>query len=282
MSENPLIKVPFLWPLAHRSNQIRRELMGVFHGIDQIHWDNVPYGEHPRQVIKFHELNDLCPRDGWPTVICIHGGGWVEGDLQHFAEIAPKITKRGIMVCSVNYRLHPTDPWPAALEDIQNAFLYILEQQVDISRIALWGHSAGGHLALLMAKKFPNQIKAVVTMGAPTKLEDCDRDLVEEVFGTTQQQIAYSPYHTSLPPNTIHPKTLLLHGEKDIRVPVEQANMYANTQENIEVRRIKDGDHGLRWPIISGIQAKNKAIEWLVESLDLPSRGSKWRRQRKK
>ena len=282
MSENPLIKAPFLWPLANRSNQLRRELMGALHSVDQIHWDNIPYGTHPQQMMKFHELNDLCPRDGWPTVMCIHGGGWVEGDLDHFAEIAPKIAKRGFMVCSINYRLHPKDPWPAALEDMEAALHFLLEQQVDLNRIALWGHSAGGHLALMLARTFPQHIKAVVTMGAPTKLEDCDRDLVEDVFGNTKAQIQASPFHTALPPNTSHPRTLLLHGTKDRRVPIEQARIYASNNEHVVVREVKDGDHGLRWPLLAGRKAKHDAISWLVDAVDMPKRGSKWKRRKKK
>jgi acetyl esterase/lipase len=282
MSENPLVKVPLLWPLANRANQLRRDLMGTMHSIDQIHWDNISYGSHPQQVMKFHELNDLCPRDGWPTVMCIHGGGWVEGDLEHFAEIAPKIAKSGFMVCSVNYRLHPKSPWPAALEDVEAALNFLCEQQVDLQRIALWGHSAGGHLALMLAKKHPQKIKAVVTIGAPTKLEDCDRDLVEDVFGTTALQIQASPFHTSLPPNTIHPKTLLLHGSKDRRVTIEQGRIYAENNSNVELYEVKDGDHGLRWPILSGRKAKRTAIQWLIQSMELPQRGSKWKRRRKK
>ena len=179
--------------------------MGALHAVDQIHWDNIPYGTHPQQVMNMNST--IFARETVGLRSCIHGGGWVEGDLDHFAEIAP-IAKRGFMVCSINYRLHPKDPWPAALEDMKAALHFLLEQQVDLNRIALWGHSAGGHLALMLARTFPQHIKAVVTMGAPTKLEDCDRDLVEDVFGNTKAQIQASPFHTPLPPKTSSTKSL--------------------------------------------------------------------------
>ena len=225
MSENPLIKAPFLWPLANRSNQIRRELMGAPHAVDQIHWDNIPYGTHPQQVMKFHELNDLCPRDGWPTVRCVFTEevGWKE--FGPFCRNRPKNRQTWIYGLFYQLSLAPQGSLAACTRRYGSGLHFLLEQQVDLNRIALWGHSAGGHLALMLARTFPQHIKAVVTMGAPTKLEDCDRDLVEDVFGNTKAQIQASPFHTPLPPTTSHPRTLLLHGTKDRRVPIEQADI---------------------------------------------------------
>lgn len=278
MAENPLIHLPKALPTINKVNALRRRVVTQARSFDIINWENTSYGNGKLQAMDIHELNDLCPRDGWPTVVLIHGGGWEQGDKSDLSHYAPLFAKKGIMACSINYRLAPDHKWPTQLDDLLQSIAFIREQQVDLQRIALWGISAGGHLALMAALQQPEWFKCVVTIGAPTDLTTTPAGLGTTCFSENQRRIA-SPFHHSgtLPP------TLILHGELDRVVPPSQAEEFHRTRPNdTTLMLIKDGDHGLRWPLINGWRAKRKAISWVVDTMDLPPRGSKWKRRKKK
>jgi len=92
----------------------------------------------------------------FPVVLYFHGGGWVLGSID-----SDDAGARGIAACaravviSVNYRLAPEHPFPAAWDDALAAYQWLLDHaaciQGDGSRIALAGEGAGGNLALSTA-----------------------------------------------------------------------------------------------------------------------------------
>ena len=90
-----------------------------------------------------------------PIIICIHGGGWSEGDKDQMAWMAMRYARRGYIGVTLSYRLTGEAPMPACIQDVREAIRYIKEIatsiQGDPERIALLGYSAGAHLALLTA-----------------------------------------------------------------------------------------------------------------------------------
>ena len=275
MKQNPLVKIPKLLPASRKILQLRRNTVGAMRSFDTIHWQGTPYGTEPQQCLDITEVNDLCPRDGWPSILMIHGGGWIEGDKMQFRSITPIFAKKKIMAVSMNYRLAPQATWQEQIDDVLKALAFLRSQQVDLQRIALWGTSAGAHLALMAATQVPEQIRCVVTIGAPTDLSNLPADETREVFTTSDLNLA-SPLHqiNRLPP------TLMLHGEKDPVIPVAQSRDFAQKHGNVEYWELSNGDHHLRWPLLQGWQMKERAIEWVVEQMDLPKVGSKWKRNR--
>ncbi|MEC7984391.1 MAG: alpha/beta hydrolase [Myxococcota bacterium] len=259
-------------------NQLRRNIVSKARSFDIMRWPGTPYGSHPLQTMQIDELNDLCPRDGWPTVLMIHGGGWVEGSCQDYTHLAPLFARRGIMACAMNYRLAPENRWPAQKEDVFAALDFLRSQQVDLQRLALWGDSAGAHMALHAALDYPHPIAAVVAIGTPFDLTHLPTSLWGEAFLESQLQAASPVYRegSKLPP------TLLLHGEKDRIVPVEQSRIFAQRFPQSTLWELEDGDHGLRWPLHRAWRLKRKAVRWLEQTLDLPKRGSKWKRRKNK
>ena len=87
-----------------------------------------------------------------PAVLMLHGGGFVLGDADMTTAQAVDLCARlGTVVVSVDYRLAPEHPYPAALHDCAAALAWISERAsalgVDPGRVAVYGMSAGGGLA---------------------------------------------------------------------------------------------------------------------------------------
>jgi acetyl esterase len=87
-----------------------------------------------------------------PLLVYFHGGGWVIGDLDtHDGACRMLCRHAGLQVLSVDYRMGPEAPFPAAAEDARAAFAWACahaaELGADPARLAVGGDSAGGNLA---------------------------------------------------------------------------------------------------------------------------------------
>ena len=90
-----------------------------------------------------------------PVVVYIHGGGWRIGDKAHVAQKPLAFSQRGFVLVSIDYRLHPAADFRDQASDIAHALRYVVEHAAefggDPAKIFLMGHSAGAHLAALVA-----------------------------------------------------------------------------------------------------------------------------------
>ena len=88
-----------------------------------------------------------------PALLWIHGGGYVIGDAAQDDELCRRFARElGATVASVNYRLAPEHPYPAALHDCYAALRWLSAlPAVDPGRLAIGGASAGGGLAAALA-----------------------------------------------------------------------------------------------------------------------------------
>jgi len=101
------------------------------------------------------QLADIyCPdpaKRNHAAVILIHGGGWRTGERHQFRWHAHRLSTLGYLAVTIDYRLSPEHPFPAALEDCQAAVAWLRREaerfEIDATRIAAVGSSAGGHLA---------------------------------------------------------------------------------------------------------------------------------------
>jgi len=89
---------------------------------------------------------------GRPVLCWFHGGGWVVGDLQtHHPFCSALAAATGCHVVSIDYRLAPEHPYPAALEDCSAAVRWLRRNLADLGpsngRLVIGGDSAGGNLA---------------------------------------------------------------------------------------------------------------------------------------
>jgi acetyl esterase len=93
----------------------------------------------------------------FPVLMYFHGGGWVIGDIESSDGLCRSLANAvGCMVVSVDYRLAPEHPFPAAADDAYYATLWTARNASgfggDPSRIAVCGDSAGGNLAAVAAQ----------------------------------------------------------------------------------------------------------------------------------
>jgi acetyl esterase/lipase len=94
-------------------------------------------------------------RSGAPGVLFVHGGGWGGGDPSFHARHAHQLAERGYVTAFIEYRLTPVAPWPAQLDDVNDAVAWLRAAApglgLDPGRLAVAGGSAGGHLAAMAA-----------------------------------------------------------------------------------------------------------------------------------
>jgi acetyl esterase len=87
-----------------------------------------------------------------PLLVFFHGGGWVYGDLDSHDPTCRFLAERsGVRVLSVEYRLAPEHPFPAAYDDAVAAYRWVASHATELggdpARLAVGGDSAGGNLA---------------------------------------------------------------------------------------------------------------------------------------
>jgi pectinesterase len=88
-----------------------------------------------------------------PAIVFVHGGGWRTGVRANFAPMAIRMAERGYVAATIDYRLSPEAPYPAAIHDVKAAVRWVRahasDYGIDPDRIAVAGGSAGGQIAAL-------------------------------------------------------------------------------------------------------------------------------------
>ncbi len=165
-----------------------------------------------------------------PSVLMIHGGGWTFGDKWNLRDHARQLAQAGFVAVSINYRLAPKNVFPAQLEDCRAALQWIAASQdrwrVRTDRLAVWGYSAGGQLAALLATDRDQccpALKAAVCGGAPCEFSFLQHDdrILAHVMGGSRAEVPHV-YRLASPIEFASPDDcpmFLFHGEHDLLVP---------------------------------------------------------------
>lgn len=129
---------------------------------------NISYGPHSR-----HRLDVYRPsgRAGvGPIAVFIYGGAWRDGHRSDFGFVGAALAARGVTTVIPDYRLFPEVTFPAFVEDAAQAYLWTLKTLAvgdsGIRPIVLVGHSAGAHIAALLAldKRYLQRLGSQVAM----------------------------------------------------------------------------------------------------------------------
>ncbi len=114
--------------------------------------DNISYGIHK----KWNLLDIYYPKgttEKLPTIINIHGGGWVYGTKETYQYYCMSLANKGFTVINFNYRLAPKFKFPSQLKDINDVVNWTIdnsdEYPIDSNNIFFVGDSAGAHLGSL-------------------------------------------------------------------------------------------------------------------------------------
>ena len=217
-----------------------------------------------------------------PAVIQVHGGGWLAGSryeqgiplLNHLASI-------GWVGFNVDYRLSPEATWPDHIVDVKRAIAWVRENAaelgIDPEMICITGGSAGGHLTAL-AGLTPND------PAFQPGFEDSDTSVAAAVpfygvYDFTNENGHYYPelgdyvfekvvikkplagneelYRAASPMHRVHPDAppfLVIHGDRDTLVPVDDARDFVEKMRDISKERVlyvelADAEHAFDlWP----------------------------------
>lgn len=147
--------------------QLTRELLAMIRTLPpeaMANKDDLPVGElatikdvtmpGPGGEIKMRMYDPRTTRTAGPVVVFFHGGAYVVGSIETHAGLSAEMARQlDLPVISVEYRLAPENPWPAALDDGEAATRWISENgkafEREFTGLIISGDSAGGNLTLV-------------------------------------------------------------------------------------------------------------------------------------
>ena len=213
------------------------------------------YGGDPQQ---FGELR--IPKSGrsHPLVVNLHGGYWRSRyTLAHSGHVCAALTAKGAASWNLEYRRvgNPGGGWPGSFEDVRNGFRFITQAReqydLDLARIVVMGHSAGGQLALCLAAHEPS-LRRVVSLSGVVELAEAFElhlgdDAVVEFLGGTPKQVP--DHYEEADPLRLQLKATqwLVHGATDDVVPASLSRDYTQTKkgrgEDVHYLEIGSANH---------------------------------------
>lgn len=137
-------------PLPEVARVFHETLMARAEGIEGHEYS---YGADPSQSLMVFP----CEKPGSPVLMFMHGGAWTNGYKEQMAFLAPPLNAAGFALVSASYRLAPKYVFPANFDDVADALAMIFRladaHGFDPDALFVGGHSAGGHLAALLATR---------------------------------------------------------------------------------------------------------------------------------
>ncbi len=227
----------------------------------------------------------------YPLIVFIHGGAWEVGD-KSLMTCQRQFNDCGYAVASLNYRLTHEAPYPAQMIDCKKAISWLRSHarllRLDGNRIGVWGISAGGHLAALLGttcdttthawespENVSSGVQAVCDWCGPTDLKTISQQAgssyvldraVKQLLGGSPQEKPELAEEAS-PTSHVHkscPPFLIMHGQKDSIVPLEQSKELAKALKGARTKctleTIYGADHNF---------ASAKTVNRVIQFFDL-------------
>jgi acetyl esterase/lipase len=234
----------------------------------------------------------------FPLIVWIHGGGWHGGGKENSGiSLAKSFLPKGFALAAIDYRYVQDGSFPAQIDDCNAALIWLrknaAQYHLDPAHVGVAGHSAGAHLAALMAvtgdgtqfSKDPSanvRVQAAVCWATPADL-DRDRgqwpaksimfnprDPLFKLYPNGVYDGAFA--RTASPASYVHAgicPMLILHGGKDDLVPVGQAQAFADALKkagvDVTFRIDPERGHG-----VMSAAATDEAIQFFQRTLGPP------------
>jgi acetyl esterase/lipase len=249
----------------------------------------ITYGNEPAQ---FGDLRIPEGTGPFPVIMIIHGGCWLSSyDLSLMDDMAEDLTDRGYATWNLEYRRtgDPGGGWPGTFHDVAIGLNHLKtlsnDYPIDMDKIMITGHSAGGHLALWLGaqSQLPEQseikvpgtpaIKGILSLAGITDLKSyyspggCGGNVVNLIGGNPSE---YKDRYEAGSPISFVPLDIpqvLINGESDNIVPLSHIRPYydqaISARDSIQLVTIAGAGHfeviapgSSAWPSI--IQAFEK------------------------
>jgi acetyl esterase/lipase len=252
----------------------------------------IRYGDDPEQFGDLRLPTEVSGR--FPVAVVIHGGCWkakhgsLIADLNNTGPIASALTELGIATWNIEYRRVDIagGGWPGTFEDVANGVEQVrgLAQSypLDLNRVVIIGHSAGGHLGTWIAARHrlpeqsrffssgPLRILGVVNLAGPTDLESfvpiqsqvCGDPVITQLMGGSPIEVP-DRYRAASPARLlpIGVRQVVITGAHDRIVPAALGRTYEETArahgDDVTALVVPDAAHfeviapgSTAWPVV--------------------------------
>ncbi|MEH7011302.1 alpha/beta hydrolase [Neobacillus niacini] len=244
----------------------------------------ITYGDHPSQfgVLRRPETPGSCP-----VVVSIHGGFWQSKyGLDENEPLAEDLAQRGYATWNIEYRRIGEEggAWPGTFHDVISAVNHLDQlkdtYQLDLSRVVVIGHSAGGHLTLLLGSLLNQKesplvvpIKGIISLAGVTDLHEMlqihtERGITSPVTAFLGDSLEELPIASPIELLPLNVEQVLIHGELDRHVPVSLSIEYHRKAlelgDSVRLITLPDAEHFM---VVDPTSSAWKAVKDSLEGL---------------
>jgi acetyl esterase/lipase len=195
---------------------------------------DIPYGSDPRQKLDLYRPDR--PRADGKTVLFLYGGSWDSGSKADYLFVGQALASEGITTVIPDYRLYPQVRFPAFVEDSASATRWAADR-FGTDKLFVMGHSAGAHIALMLATNTPYlaaagvdrmKLRGAIGLAGPYDFLPLTSPKLIEIFGGADRPEIEAITFAKAP----LPPALLLQGTADTTVyPRNSEHLAAAWQE---------------------------------------------------
>ena len=233
-----------------------------------------PYGPQQRQQLDVYR--PATPRANTPVVVFFYGGSWKNGSRGSYSYVGESLTALGYTVVIPDYRLYPEVRFPAFMEDGALALAWVQANMPEAAGgVVLTGHSAGAHIASLLALDgryrdaadvHPDLVRGWVGLAGPYAFQPLQWEPTRPVFAGLSDTDQARPIHFACEQPM---PALLLHGDSDSAVLPEHSRRMAKTLEGCQVPvRFEELPGVNHFDIALGLSSSFQVLAGVLEPMD--------------
>lgn len=237
-----------------------------------------------------------------PAVVMVHGGCFTGGSRRdQFGPSGEQLARAGFVAATIDYRLAPAVEFPAPVQDVKCALRWLKSRddlRVDDDRVGLYGFSAGGYLAAFVGAtagtaaydepacgpRENDAVAAVVVAAGPSDwvrrcreddMHGCEEAFLGETCTPDAPASLFREASVTTHAASVRAPFLLLHGEDDLQVPLEQAEELRDALQRagkpVTFHVVPDGSHSLRVPHDAAADdTARRILDFLRRTLQAP------------